>query len=145
MNLGLPAVAALDALPLSRLAYVHVAGGQEHGGIWHETHTASVPEPVLDILSELCARTTPPGVLLEWDDDCPSDAALATELSRVATAAMTAGADPGQDDRPGALRGRRGGRPAAAGRGAGAAGRRPGRRCGAGVLLRLRKHPRFCV
>ncbi|MFI6296147.1 DUF692 family multinuclear iron-containing protein [Nonomuraea sp. NPDC050790] len=86
VNLGLSAVAALDALPLSHLAYVHVAGGHEHGGIWHDTHTAAVPQEVLDILTELCARTTPPGVLLEWDDDYPSDAALAGELDRVRTA-----------------------------------------------------------
>lgn len=90
VNLGLSAVAALDALPLSRLAYVHVAGGYESHGIWHDTHTKSVPQDVLDVLTELCARTTPPGVLLEWDDDYPSDAALAGELERVRTA-MKAG------------------------------------------------------
>ncbi|WP_181019700.1 DUF692 domain-containing protein [Nonomuraea typhae] len=91
VNLGLSAVAALDALPLSQLAYVHVAGGHEHGGIWHDTHTATVPQEVLDILSELCARVSPPGVLLEWDDDYPSDAALAGELERI-RAAMGRGA-----------------------------------------------------
>lgn len=86
VNLGLSAVEALDRLPLSKLAYVHVAGGEEHGGLWHDTHTAPVPDAVLDILTELCARTTPPGVLLEWDDAYPSDAALETELSRIAAA-----------------------------------------------------------
>jgi uncharacterized protein (UPF0276 family) len=86
VNLGLPAVQALDELPLSQLAYVHVAGGEERGGVWHDTHTASVPEPVLGILAELCARTDPPGVLLEWDDHYPSDEALAGELSRIRAA-----------------------------------------------------------
>ncbi|MEO3872558.1 DUF692 domain-containing protein [Nonomuraea sp. B12E4] len=85
-NLGLSAVAALDALPLEHLAYVHVAGGYERHGIWHDTHTTAAPQAVLDVLSELCARVTPPGVLLEWDDDYPSDAALATELSRIRAA-----------------------------------------------------------
>ncbi|TMR27417.1 DUF692 domain-containing protein [Nonomuraea zeae] len=85
-NLGLSAVAALDALPLEHLAYVHVAGGYEHGGIWHDTHTTAAPQEVLDLLTELCTRATPPGVLLEWDDDYPSDAALAGELSRIRTA-----------------------------------------------------------
>jgi uncharacterized protein (UPF0276 family) len=89
-NLGLPALAALDALPLEHLAYVHVAGGYEHAGIWHDTHTAAAPEPVLDLLTELCARTTPPGVLLEWDDEFPSDAALADELSRIRAAMSVA-------------------------------------------------------
>ncbi len=86
VNLGLPAVAALDALPLDHLAYVHVAGGYEHHGLWHDTHTMAAPQAVLDLLTELCARTSPPGVLLEWDDDYPSDAVLAGELSRIRTA-----------------------------------------------------------
>jgi uncharacterized protein (UPF0276 family) len=92
-NLGLSAVAALDALPLEHLAYVHVAGGYEHDGIWHDTHTTSAPQAVLDLLTELCSRATPPGVLLEWDDDYPSDAALANELSRI-RAAMSLARDP---------------------------------------------------
>ncbi|MCK2213157.1 DUF692 domain-containing protein [Actinomadura sp. ATCC 31491] len=92
VNLGLSAVAALDDLPLERLAYVHVAGGYEHQGIWHDTHTTAAPEPVLDLLTELCARAAPPGVLLEWDDEFPSDAVLAAELGRI-RAAMAAGAE----------------------------------------------------
>ncbi|MGJ6961098.1 DUF692 domain-containing protein [Streptosporangium sp. G11] len=83
VNLGLSATAALDGLPLSELAYVHVAGGHSHQGVWHDTHTAHVPQDVLDILSELCARVDPPGVLLEWDDDYPSDGALEGELGRI--------------------------------------------------------------
>ncbi|MEU1392900.1 MULTISPECIES: DUF692 domain-containing protein [unclassified Nonomuraea] len=86
VNLGLSAVDALDALPLEHLAYVHVAGGHEHHGIWHDTHTAAVPPAVLGLLTELCARTRPPGVLLEWDDDYPADAALAGELARIRAA-----------------------------------------------------------
>jgi uncharacterized protein (UPF0276 family) len=86
VNLGLDARAALDALPLDRLAYAHVAGGYAHDGLWHDTHTTTVPPDVLDLLSELCARARPPGVLLEWDADYPSDAVLAAELDRVRTA-----------------------------------------------------------
>jgi uncharacterized protein len=85
VNLGLGAVAALDRLPLEHLAYVHVAGGHEHDGVWHDTHTAGVPDAVLDLLGELCARVRPPGVLLEWDDAYPSDRALSEELERVRT------------------------------------------------------------
>ncbi|MFI7704455.1 DUF692 family multinuclear iron-containing protein [Nonomuraea sp. NPDC049480] len=90
-NLGLSAVDALDALPLEHLAYVHVAGGYERAGIWHDTHTMAAPQPVLDLLTELCARAAPPGVLLEWDDDFPSDAALANELARIRAAMSLAG------------------------------------------------------
>ncbi|MFI6926568.1 DUF692 family multinuclear iron-containing protein [Nonomuraea spiralis] len=91
VNLGLSAMEALDTLPLEHLAYVHVAGGHEHHGIWHDTHAAAVPPPVLGLLAELCARTTPPGVLLEWDDDYPSDAVLTEELARVRAAMSPAG------------------------------------------------------
>ncbi|MEV4471727.1 DUF692 domain-containing protein [Nonomuraea sp. NPDC049504] len=91
VNLGLPAVKALDVLPLEHLAYVHVAGGYEAHGIWHDTHTTTAPQEVLDLLTELCARATPPGVLLEWDDEYPSDAVLADELTRIRTAMSVAG------------------------------------------------------
>ncbi|NUS02673.1 MAG: DUF692 domain-containing protein [Nonomuraea sp.] len=91
VNLDLSAVAALDALPLEHLAYVHVAGGYEHHGIWHDTHSTTAPQAVLDLLTELCARVTPPGVLLEWDEDFPSDATLAGELSRIRAAMSLAG------------------------------------------------------
>jgi uncharacterized protein (UPF0276 family) len=90
VNLGLDARAALDGLPLAELAYVHVAGGHAHDGVWHDTHTASAPDEVLELLAELCARVRPPGVLLEWDDDYPSDATLAAELGRI-RAAMSHG------------------------------------------------------
>ncbi|MCT9931644.1 DUF692 domain-containing protein [Planotetraspora sp. A-T 1434] len=86
VNLGLDARDALDGLPLAELAYVHVAGGHARDGVWHDTHTASAPDEVLDLLSELCARARPPGVLLEWDDDYPSDATLAGELDRIRAA-----------------------------------------------------------
>ncbi|MEW9529101.1 DUF692 domain-containing protein [Microbispora sp. NPDC049125] len=83
VNLGLDAREALDALPLDEVAYVHVAGGHAHDGVWHDTHTSSPPEEVLALLSDLCARVTPPGVLLEWDGAYPSDAALGAELGRI--------------------------------------------------------------
>ncbi|WP_049573701.1 DUF692 domain-containing protein [Nonomuraea sp. SBT364] len=86
VNLGLRATDALDALPLERLAYVHVAGGYEKDGVWHDTHSTSVPEQVLDVLAELCARTGPPGVLLEWDERYPGDEVLAGELTRIRAA-----------------------------------------------------------
>ncbi len=86
VNLGSDARDALDRLPLAELAYVHVAGGHSHDGIWHDTHTAAVPDAILDVLTELCARVRPPGVLLEWDDNYPSDATLAAELDKIRTA-----------------------------------------------------------
>ena len=85
INLGLPAIEALDVLPLESLAYVHIAGGHERAGIWHDTHSSTIPDPVLDLLRELCVRVDPPGVLLEWDDNYPSDTVLTGELDRIRT------------------------------------------------------------
>ncbi|GGM13113.1 DUF692 domain-containing protein [Dactylosporangium sucinum] len=77
----------LDALPLERIAYVHVAGGVEHDGYYHDTHTDALPEPVLDLVKELCARTTPPALMLERDGDYPPAADLTRELDAIAAAA----------------------------------------------------------
>ncbi len=83
VNRGEDPAAALDALPLEALAYVHVAGGVERDGLWHDSHAHPVPPVVLEVLAELCARTEPPGVLLERDDDFPDGAELAGELARI--------------------------------------------------------------
>ena len=81
-------VAALDELPLDRVAYVHVAGGVERGGLYRDTHHHAVPPEVLALLGELCARTTPPGVLIEWDGCFPPEPELAAELRCVTAATV---------------------------------------------------------
>ncbi|MFE9494222.1 DUF692 domain-containing protein [Streptomyces collinus] len=83
VNRGEDPAEALAALPLDALAYVHVAGGFERDGVWHDSHAHPVPRPVLDILAGLAARVTPPGVLLERDDDFPAPAELERELEAI--------------------------------------------------------------
>lgn len=82
----------LDQLPLDRLAYVHVAGGIERDGIYHDTHAHDVPAGVLDLVSELCVRVSVPGIMLERDDHFPSPNDLNDELDRIADA-MAGGAE----------------------------------------------------
>jgi uncharacterized protein len=77
----------LDALPLDRIAYVHVAGGAEHDGLYHDTHTDATPPEVLDLVRELCARCTPPALMLERDGHYPPASELAAELDAIAAAA----------------------------------------------------------
>lgn len=77
----------LDRLPLERIAYVHVAGGAEHDGLYHDTHTDAVPDAVLDLVGELCTRHRPPAFLLERDGDYPAADALRGELDAIADAA----------------------------------------------------------
>ncbi|MFB7556389.1 DUF692 domain-containing protein [Streptomyces brevispora] len=83
VNRGEDPARALDELPVEAIAYVHVAGGVEKDGVWHDTHAHPVTAPVLDILAELRSRVTPPGVLLERDDDFPPAAELAGELDAI--------------------------------------------------------------
>jgi uncharacterized protein len=85
-NHGGDPLADLDALPLERIAYVHVAGGVERDGLYHDTHAHPTPPGVLDLVAELCSRRDPPGVLLERDDAYPPEADLAAELDAIAAA-----------------------------------------------------------
>ncbi|MFB0615601.1 DUF692 domain-containing protein [Streptomyces sp. AGS-58] len=83
VNRGEDPAQALAALPLEAIAYVHVAGGFERDGVWHDSHAHPVPRPVLDILTDLASRVAPPGVLLERDDDFPGRVELERELAAV--------------------------------------------------------------
>jgi uncharacterized protein (UPF0276 family) len=83
--------ALLDAIPLERVAYVHVAGGAEHPadpGVYHDTHTDPVPDAVLTLLERLCDRlASAPAVMLERDGRYPPAAKLHAELDAIAAAA----------------------------------------------------------
>ncbi|WP_329029516.1 DUF692 domain-containing protein [Streptomyces sp. NBC_01423] len=83
VNRGEDPATALDELPVEAIAYVHVAGGVEKDGVWHDTHAHPVTAPVLDVLAELRSRVDPPGVLLERDDAFPPAGELAGELDAI--------------------------------------------------------------
>ncbi|MFJ8937611.1 DUF692 domain-containing protein [Streptomyces sp. NPDC102365] len=80
VNRGEDPARALDELPVEAIAYVHVAGGFERDGVWHDSHAHPVPPAVLDVLAELASRVRPPGVLLERDENFPEPAELEREL-----------------------------------------------------------------
>ncbi|MFF0646008.1 DUF692 domain-containing protein [Streptomyces tendae] len=83
VNLGQDPAEALGELPLEAIAYVHVAGGFERDGVWHDSHAHPVPRPVLDILTDLASRVAPPGVLLERDENFPSGDELRDEVEAI--------------------------------------------------------------
>lgn len=83
VNRGEDPSEALAELPVEAIAYVHVAGGVERDGVWHDTHAHPVPAPVLAVLTDLASRVSPPGVLLERDDNFPEPAELERELMAI--------------------------------------------------------------
>ncbi|WP_320781248.1 DUF692 domain-containing protein [Streptomyces sp. CRN 30] len=89
VNRGEDPAEALADLPLEALAYVHVAGGFERDGVWHDSHAHPVPRPVLDILTDLASRVAPPGVLLERDENFPDPGELESELAAIRAAVET--------------------------------------------------------
>ena len=90
VNHGVDPAAALAALPLEAVEYVHVAGGVERDGLWHDTHAHPVSAPILEVLGTLCALRRPPRVLLERDADFPSAGELAGELAAIRDAVEAA-------------------------------------------------------
>ncbi|MFK4101195.1 DUF692 domain-containing protein [Streptomyces sp. NPDC019531] len=95
VNRGEDPAEALAGLPLEAIAYVHVAGGFERDGVWHDSHAHPVPRPVLDILTDLASRISPPGVLLERDENFPEPAELEQELGAIREAVEKGGAKRG--------------------------------------------------
>jgi len=86
LNHGWDSHAFLDGMPLDRLAYVHIAGGVEHDGFYHDTHAHPVPEGPLELLTDLCSRVEPPAVLLERDEGFPRTEETAEEYAAIARA-----------------------------------------------------------
>jgi uncharacterized protein (UPF0276 family) len=100
-NHGLDPLAYLDRLPLERLAYVHVGGGVERDGIYHDTHAHAVGPSSLELLEELAARAPIPGVMLERDDAFPPAEEVEAELDAIREAVAKGAArlwGPGAED-----------------------------------------------
>ncbi|MFJ9175595.1 DUF692 family multinuclear iron-containing protein [Streptomyces sp. NPDC102360] len=94
VNRGEDPAKALAELPVEAIAYVHVAGGFERDGVWHDSHAHPVPAAVLDVLAELVSRVTPPGVLLERDENFPEDLGELEREVEVIRETVAAGSGP---------------------------------------------------
>ncbi|MFI1106028.1 DUF692 domain-containing protein [Streptomyces melanogenes] len=98
VNRGEDPAKALAELPVEAIAYVHVAGGVEKDGVWHDTHAHPVGAEVLGVLAELVSRVSPRGVLLERDDAFPPEAELAGELGAIRAVLARNSPTPSRDD-----------------------------------------------
>ena len=84
-NRGRDPGSELRRLPVDRIAYCHVAGGQQSDGHYHDTHRHPVPAEVLDLVTEFCLDRPVP-LMLERDGDYPPAAELFDELDAIAAA-----------------------------------------------------------
>jgi hypothetical protein len=86
-NFGFDPVAFMDALPLERTCYLHMAGYfVEPDGVLVDTHGANVIDPVWQLLDAAYARVGPLPTCLERDFNIPSLAALVDEVKQIAAA-----------------------------------------------------------
>ncbi|MBY4127034.1 DUF692 domain-containing protein [Rhodococcus fascians] len=77
----------LSRLPLDRIAYCHIAGGAVIDGVYHDSHTAAVPEEVLELLRTFTAAGHRAPLMLERDGHYPPEVELLDELDAIADAA----------------------------------------------------------
>lgn len=82
-NTGTDPAEFLATVPAEHVAYLHLAGGVEHEGIYHDTHAHPVAPPVLELLAQACEQLLPRGLLLERDDRYGTDAEIAAELAAI--------------------------------------------------------------
>jgi len=86
-NFGFDPVAFMDALPLERTCYLHMAGHYvEPDGVLVDTHGAAVIDPVWALLDAAYARIGPMPTCLERDFNLPPLAELIDEVGQIAAA-----------------------------------------------------------
>lgn len=83
VNLGWSIDEYLDALPLDRITYVHIAGGTLIGNLYHDTHAHPLQAGPLEVLRKLSKRITLPAVLLEQDDNFQSIESVRQEIHMI--------------------------------------------------------------
>ncbi len=82
-NHGYDARRFIDALPLERVAQVHLAGHLVTPDLLLDTHSRPVRSEVMALYAHVLERTGPVSTLLEWDHDIPSLEVLVEEIDRI--------------------------------------------------------------
>ena len=84
INHGYDPLQFLDALPLERARYIHVAGHyNEADDLKIDTHGSDVIDPVWQLLAQAYQRVGPLPTLLERDFNLPPLASLLSEVERI--------------------------------------------------------------
>jgi uncharacterized protein (UPF0276 family) len=86
-NFGFDPIAFMEALPLERTCYLHMAGHYvEPDGVLVDTHGAPVIDPVWQLLDAAFARVGPLPTCLERDFNIPALGELVREVGQIAAA-----------------------------------------------------------
>ena len=84
LNFGFDPKEWLSAMPLYRVAQLHIAGHKSFGDLTVDTHGADVIDPVIDLMQWTLARLgRPVPVLLERDNHIPEFDELLAERARI--------------------------------------------------------------
>jgi len=90
-NHGWDAAAYLAAIPVDRVAQIHLAGHSDHGAHLLDTHDHPVCEAVWQLYGDAIARFGSVATMIERDDDIPALDELVGELDRARQIAAAAG------------------------------------------------------
>jgi uncharacterized protein (UPF0276 family) len=82
------AVRYLDALPLTRVRQLHLAGHTDHGTYRLDDHGGPVGEETWSLYRYLVRRAGPLPVIVEWDSNLPSLEVVIAEAVSARTAAL---------------------------------------------------------
>ncbi|MPW23606.1 DUF692 family protein [Paraburkholderia sp. CNPSo 3157] len=83
-NNGIDPVAYLDALPVSAICEIHLAGHDRAGTLLIDTHGTRVAAPVWELYAQALDRFGPVATLIEWDTDIPPLEVLLEEVRHAA-------------------------------------------------------------
>ncbi|MCB1790144.1 MAG: DUF692 domain-containing protein [Gammaproteobacteria bacterium] len=82
INLGTDAEAALRALPIERVAEIHLGGYEDKGRYLLDAHSRPVSDPVWELFDKAVAMLPEVPVCIEWDNDIPPLETLLAEARR---------------------------------------------------------------
>lgn len=85
-NNGYDACEFLDRIPLDKVVQLHLAGGEEEGGILLDTHSKPIHPEVFDLLRYSTGRMTRlKGAIIERDQAIPPTPELLAEMDQIRT------------------------------------------------------------
>jgi uncharacterized protein len=85
INHGYDAREFIAALPLERVAQVHLGGGHDEDGYRIDSHSAPAPEPVWELLQLVASHAPLKAVIIEWDTHLPPFDVILGEVARART------------------------------------------------------------